>query len=276
MDLVEAFSGRAPVVVTGAGISVASGIPTFRGTDPDAVWAKDTTELGTVRYFRRDPAGSWRWYLARFDGVRAAAPNPAHHAITAIEAAVVARGAPFLCVTQNIDGLHVRAGTTGLVEIHGAARKIRCSRNNCPNGAPSGFLAWDDAMFTAFRADPRRETVPRCPRCDAPLRAHVLWFDEMYTDHADYQFHRALGAFGAASALVFVGTSFSVGITALAVEAAGRARIPVFVIDPGGPPRDAVELAAVGAIVIREPAEVVLPRVAAALGPPLDRSGLPG
>jgi NAD-dependent deacetylase len=72
--LEELDTGRL-VIVTGAGISAASGIPTFRGTDPDAVWKKDITELGTYRYFRQDPVGSWRWYLERFRHVEGARPN---------------------------------------------------------------------------------------------------------------------------------------------------------------------------------------------------------
>ena len=66
---VEAVGPGKITVVTGAGVSLASGIPTFRGTDPDAVWKRDVTELGTYRYFREDPVGSWRWYTSRFDGV---------------------------------------------------------------------------------------------------------------------------------------------------------------------------------------------------------------
>ena len=78
----EPLSDAYLVVVTGAGISLASGIPTFRGSDPDAVWKRDVTELGTFRFFTEDPVGSWRWYMSRFDKVLEASPNPAHHAPT--------------------------------------------------------------------------------------------------------------------------------------------------------------------------------------------------
>ena len=83
MQLADAFRATSgPVlVVTGAGISLASGIPTFRGTDPGAVWKRDVTELGTVRYFEEEPEGSWSWYLSRFDSVRDAKPNAGHHAL---------------------------------------------------------------------------------------------------------------------------------------------------------------------------------------------------
>ena len=69
------------LVVTGAGISLASGIPTFRGRDPGAIWKRDVTELGTFRYFSEEPVGSWRWYLSRFAKTVGAKPNPAHTAL---------------------------------------------------------------------------------------------------------------------------------------------------------------------------------------------------
>src|SRR5262245_27927002 len=98
MQLTDAFrSTPGPVlVVTGAGISLASGIPTFRGTDPGAVWKRDVTELGTVRYFEEEPEGSWSWYLSRFDSVRDAKPNPGHHALAALERWCASRSLPFL------------------------------------------------------------------------------------------------------------------------------------------------------------------------------------
>ncbi len=73
------------LVVTGAGISLASGIPTFRGSDKDAVWKRDVTELGTFHYFCMDPVGSWRWYLSRFAALAGAEPNDGHGALVALE-----------------------------------------------------------------------------------------------------------------------------------------------------------------------------------------------
>lgn len=246
-----------PVFVTGAGISVASGIPTFRGSEPDAVWSTDTLEMGTLAFFQRDPVASWSWYLRRFDGCRTAVPNPAHTALVAIEAWLTENGGRSLVVTQNVDGLHAAAGTRALVEIHGAARKVRCSRRGCANAAPNGCLPWDEAWFAPFRANPRPETLPRCERCGKPLRPHVLWFDEDYGGHADYRFSHAVHELQRASALVFVGTSFSVGITELALDSAVRRRVPVWVVDPF-----AREVPLATAKVVREPAEQLLPWVA--------------
>ena len=134
------------VVVTGAGVSLASGIPTFRGTDPGAVWKRDVTELGTNRYFEEDPAGIWSWYTSRFDIVLDKQPNPAHRALAAIERWQVARGGRFLLVTQNVDPLHERAGSERLVKVHGSADRVRCSRHRCVHGAPHG--SWSQVPGT--------------------------------------------------------------------------------------------------------------------------------
>ena len=91
------------------------------------MWKRDVTELGTNRYFAEDPAGSWSWYTSRFDIVLEKQPNPAHHALAAIERWHVARGGRFLLVTQNVDPLHERAGSEWLVKVHGSADRVRCS-----------------------------------------------------------------------------------------------------------------------------------------------------
>src|SRR4051794_18726541 len=91
------------LVVTGAGVSHASGIATFRGSDPGAVWANSVKEKATFAFFSRDPVGSWTWYLDRFRGLEDKQPNPAHHALRALETFQHARGGDFLLVTQNID-----------------------------------------------------------------------------------------------------------------------------------------------------------------------------
>jgi NAD-dependent deacetylase len=245
------------LVVTGAGISLASGIPTFRGLDPHAVWARDVTELGTKAYFKRDPVGSWQFYLARFDAARNAKPNPGHDALVALERWQLERGGRYLLVTQNVDTLHRVAGSRELVEVHGAADRVRCSQHGCSFGAPRGSIprAHIQAELDAFRAAPSDATVPRCAACGARLRQHVLWFDEMYTGHTDYQFERVQAAARDAAVVVFIGTSFAVGVTELVLDGAERRRRPTFSIDPGGlQPRPSVH-------VIAAAAEQALPRL---------------
>jgi len=247
-----------PLFVTGAGISLASGVPTFRGNDPDAVWANDILERGTLRYFQQNPVIAWDWFLQKFDTCRTAKPNPAHIALAEIETKLLSRGNKCLTVTQNVDGLHRAAGTQNLVEVHGSAWKMRCTNRHCVNGAPRGFLSWDDKVFTAFRTDPRMETLPQCPECGKLIRAHVLWFDEHYSGHEDYRIGEVYQATEEASLVIFVGTSFSVGITDLVLSAFLDSQKPTVVIDPHRtePPEIPYSFS-------RNPGEATLLRVAA-------------
>ena len=249
-----------PLFLTGAGISVASGIAPFRGSDPDAVWNKDVLEMGTFRYFRSNPADQWRWYLERFEACLTAEPNPGHDAIAGIESTLEASGRGCSVITQNVDGLHAKAGTKRLFEVHGSSRKMRCARNWCEFGSPNGTLPWDSTLFEAFRKSHKLEDLPRCPACLALLRPHVLWFDETYDSHKDYQHNAALEALHAASCVVFVGTSFSVGITEAAFWIRDTMGIPGFIVDP-----HLKQKVYADCHVIQEPSEVFLPTLCAAL-----------
>lgn len=252
-----AARGRFLVVITGAGISLASGIPTFRGSDKDAIWNKDVTELGTYRFFRQNPVESWLWSHRVFGGLKDAKPNPAHQALAAIERHHTAHGGQFLLITQNIDTLHEEAGSREVVKVHGSADRYRCaSPLGCVYGAPDGSIPAAEVDFAPFFADPKIEKLPRCKVCGDLLRRHVLWFDEFYQEHADYQWDRVQDAAQRMDALVFVGTSFSVGVTDMFLQAALFSRLPVFSIDPSGfRPHYRLE-------VIQEKAEELLPAVA--------------
>ena len=248
------------LVVTGAGVSLASGIPTFRGSDRDAIWKRDVMELGTHRFFQEEPASSWQWYLSRFEKVAGARPNPGHEALAALERFQVARGGDFLLVTQNIDTLHEQAGSSRMVKVHGSSDRYRCSRPGCELGAPSGSVPASEVDLAPFHADPTLANVPRCPACGGLLRMHVLWFDEYYNGHKDYGWDRVVdSAEKRAELVIFAGTSFAVGVTDLVLQSALSRRVPVFNIDPT--PR-------VGAGVVRSvaaPSEVALAEVVAAL-----------
>ena len=221
------------LAVTGAGVSLASGIPTFRGSDPGAIWKRDVTELGTHGFWLEDPAGSWAWYLSRFDKLHGAKPNAGHLALAALERWQIVRGGDLLLVTQNIDTLHERAGSERMVKVHGTSDRYRCDREGCACGPPLGSVPATAADLEPFRADQTLENVPRCPACGGFLRLHVLWFDEYYTQHADYRFDEVVRAARLDARLViFAGTSFSVGVTALVLEGALMRGVPVFNIDP--------------------------------------------
>ena len=248
------------LVLTGAGISLASGIPTFRGTDEGAVWTRDVTELGTYRFFRRDPVGSWQWYRERFRTALAAKPNAAHFALAELERWQRDRGGQFLLVTQNIDTLHEQAGSVEFAKVHGSADRARCSSPRCRSGSTE-TVAFASLDFSAFDREPRLEVLPRCARCQSLMRPHVLWFDEMYTGHVDYRWPAVTEACDRIGLVLAVGTSFSVGVTELVAVAANQRRAPMFVVDPSaapGPP-------GLRALHVREKAEELLPAVAAAL-----------
>ena len=123
------------LVVTGAGASHASGIPTFRGREPEAVWKQDDIDLATRRTFELDPVAQWSWYLRRFERLEGARPNPGHLALVELERWQTARGGGFLLVTQNIDTLHEEAGSRRLIKVHGSSDRLRCSRQGCRHGA---------------------------------------------------------------------------------------------------------------------------------------------
>ncbi len=146
------------VALTGAGVSAESGVPTFRDAQT-GLWARYRAEdLATPQAFQRDPALVWNWYAWRRSLVDAVAPNPAHHALAALE-----RKLPkFHLVTQNVDGLHRRAGSRHLLELHGDLFLTLCSAEGTP------VEDWDHTD----------QAPPRCPRCDAPLRPGVVWFGE--------------------------------------------------------------------------------------------------
>ncbi len=257
----EALGEGHLAVVTGAGVSLASGIPTFRGTDPEAVWQRELTELATNEYFQRDPVGSWQWYQRNFDHVLAREPNDAHRALASLERWHGGRGGRFVLVTQNVDPLHERAGSKALVKVHGSADRVRCVRRGCVHGAPHGSLERAAIDFGAFERAPSRATLPTCPACGALLRQHVLWFDEFYDEHGDYQWARVLEAAASMRLALFVGTSFAVGVTELFLRRGLDAGVPMFAIDPGAaaPPHPAVHL-------LRAPAEMLLPAVCTILG----------
>jgi len=262
-ELCRAYAQRQLLVVTGAGISLASGIPTFRGSDEGAIWKRDVTELGTFRYFSEDPVGSWRWYLSRFAKAVDAKPNPAHLALVALEGWCERQRGEFLLITQNIDGLHRAAGARNLVEVHGRADRVRCPRQDCPNGAPAGSLARADFDLAKFAAAPSLAALPRCPLCQAVLRQHVLWFDEYYDSHRDYEWPRVLAAAATADAVLFIGTSFSVGVTDLILNAALERHRPVVSIDP------ACAAPSPEVIGLRSRAEEILPAACRLLGAPM-------
>ncbi len=204
--LAEVRQARGNVVVlTGAGISAESGIPTFRGKE--GYWVVGSRnyvpqEMATAEMFLARPEEVWRWYLYRFGVVRGALPNAGHRALAELEQAL---GERFTLVTQNIDGLHRRAGNSEARTycIHGDAAWVRCARG-CGGNLPLPEFPPERDKDTPFTDEDRGRLT--CARCGGWLRPHVLWFDEYY-DEENYRMDSALRAVGAASLLLVVGTS---------------------------------------------------------------------
>ena len=148
-------------VVTGAGISAESGIPTFRGAG--GLWEGFRFEdLATPEAFVADPGRVWRWYRWRAEQYGDCVPNPGHGVIASMEAAYD----ELLVATQNVDGLHRRAGNVNVVELHGSIADMRCVA--CDRLAPFP------------RGPVPDDPIPSCAHCTASMRPHILWFGETY------------------------------------------------------------------------------------------------
>ena len=144
------------VFVTGAGISQESGIPTFRGKD--GLWRKyDPMQLATIDAFYDNPKLVWEWYEDRRKNILNAKPNPGHKAIADLE-----NYKKVIVLTQNIDGLHQKAGSSNVLELHGSIIRIKCT--NCD---------YQDNITSEFSSLP-----PKCANCDKILRPDVVWFGE--------------------------------------------------------------------------------------------------
>ena len=218
-------------ILTGAGVSVASGIAPFRRSN-DSLWERHVTEIATKQFFLEEPVKSWDWYLKRFEGILDKLPNPAHEALAHLEYWYQTRHREFTLVTQNIDTLHRKAGNHSLIEIHGRADMCRCINPRCEKSAPSGLIPSHEIDFETFMRMPSVETLPKCPLCSHLVRPHILWFDECYDEHVNYQYERALSTFQEADVLLFIGTSFSVGITETALYLAESGGADMWMIDP--------------------------------------------
>jgi NAD-dependent deacetylase len=251
------------LVLTGAGISAESGIPTFRGAE--GYWKIGSRnyhpqELATAEAFGKLPREVWRWYLYRRAVCRAAEPNPGHHALAKLEAAI---GDRFRLVTQNVDGLHLRVGHTRerLYQIHGNIDFMRCARRctDTLHPMPEAIapMGRDDALLDEEYA------LLRCPDCGQLSRPHVLWFDEYY-DEALFRAESALDAASEASLLVVVGTSGATNLPMQIGMLCARRGIPIVDVNPDENPF--TEMAThVGGFSLREPAGTVLPALCEAL-----------
>jgi len=170
-------------VLTGAGISADSGVPTFRGEE--GLWKNfRPEELASPHAFERDPKLVWEWYNWRRELLSTKEPNAAHTTLVKLEK----RMKNFWLITQNVDGLHPAAGSTKLSEIHGNIWKVRCT--NCGTVKPNHDLPI--------------AILPHCTDCQGLLRPHIVWFGESLNQQdLDCSFH----ALGGCEILLIIGTS---------------------------------------------------------------------
>ncbi len=191
------------VVFTGAGISAESGVPTFRGKE--GLWKRyRPEELATPQAFARDPKLVWEWYNWRRELIAPLQPNPGHRFVAALETL----GAQVTVVTQNIDGLHKKAGSTVIEEVHGNIWQVRCTK---------------EGTITENTHVPLPEIPPHCPECGALLRPNVVWFGEALPQDV---WMRALDAASKADLMLVIGTSAMVypaaGLPENTLAAGGR------------------------------------------------------
>jgi NAD-dependent deacetylase len=226
------------LVITGAGVSAESGIPTFRGKD--GYWRNlDPTKLATPEAFARDPNLVWDWYRERRQRIRKAQPNPAHQAI----AKLAVEAGEFLLVTQNVDNLHRRAGLPAekMVQIHGDIFMTRCSR--CDFRRYEHEQWHDDS------------SLPKCPECGALMRPGVVWFGEQL-DAGKIEIVENFMSGGDCDLVIVAGTTALFGyIIDWALRARGEAGqlIEVNV--------EATSLSQFATKSFREPAGIALPRL---------------
>ena len=230
---------RSITVLTGAGISAESGIPTFRDA-LTGLWSKHRPEdLATPEAFLRDPKTVWEWYAWRREKVRAVEPNAGHRALAALEETATRRGALFTLVTQNVDGLHHAAGSRRVHELHGNIRRVKCFDRG------HAVAAWADGG----------ELPPRCPVCSSMLRPDVVWFGEALPAA---ELEEAVAAASRCDVFLSVGTSGLVEPAASLAFTALAAGATVIEVNPERTPLSAS-------------ASIVLPGTAASILPSLVR-----
>ncbi len=201
-------------VLTGAGISAESGIPTFRG--PEGYWTVGSKEyrpeqMATVAMFSIDPWEVWSWYLYRRTVCRSADPNAGHFAVARMEEIL---GDRFRLITQNVDGMHLRAGNTPdrTFQIHGNLHFMRCAATCTPQLLPLPSALKDRGKNQHL--DEEEKAALACPGCGGVTRPNVLWFDEFY-DEPFYRANSAIQWAAGSDLLLVVGTA---GATTLPMQ----------------------------------------------------------
>ena len=252
------------LTLTGAGVSAESGVPTFRGEE--GYWRIGSRnyfpeELATRAAFMRMPDEIWGWYLYRRSVCRAASPNAGHLALAELERGLVERGEGdrFLLVTQNVDGLHLRAGNTlaRTYQIHGNLDFMRSIRDDDTQIYPLPKELGE--RWQRGRAiGPEQRDYLVSPRDASQVRPHVLWFDESY-DEERFRFQSTLEAVERAALVIVVGTSGATNLPSLIVHRTAERRVPLLVINRDPSPYSTMAERIPSGLFVQGPAGEVLP-----------------
>jgi NAD-dependent deacetylase len=249
------------LVLTGAGVSAESGIPTFRGKD--GYWRNlDPAKLATPEAFARDPQLVWDWYRERRQRIRNARPNAAHEAT----ARLAQRTDGFLLVTQNVDDLHARAGLPAekMVRIHGDIFVTRCSRCDFSYADRGGSPEPPDAcvvqptngrLRSIAATFEKASDLPRCPKCTALMRPGVVWFGEQLPWSELQRVEHFLDR-GACNVVIVAGTTATFGYIVDWALRASRDGAELNEVNPEETP-----LSRFATRLVREPAAIALPRI---------------
>jgi NAD-dependent deacetylase len=248
------------LVLTGAGVSAESGIPTFRGRD--GYWRNlDPAKLATPEAFASDPKLVWEWYRERRQRIRNAQPNAAHEAIVKL----AKHADEFLLVTQNVDDLHARAGTEkeNMVQIHGDIFVTRCSRcdfsyagrGGSPEPPGACVVQPTNGRLRSIAATSNDADLPRCPECHALLRPGVVWFGEQLSRNELERVEDFLDR-GACDVVIVAGTTATFGYIIDWALRASRDGAELIEVNPEETP-----LSRFATRLMRELAAIALPRI---------------
>jgi NAD-dependent deacetylase len=257
----ESLSGSGGItVLTGAGISAESGIPTFRG--PEGYWSVGSQvyqpqQMATFSMFQQNPRAVWQWYLYRLGVCLAAQPNAGHLALVHLAQMVPER---FALITQNVDNLHLQSGQRieHTFQIHGNICYVRCARDCCGrlDPLPTGVTGisknepLNDAQWQLLR----------CPACSGLLRPHVLWFDEAYNEHY-FHLHSVLQIARRTQLLIVVGTSAQTNLPNQIVSEVYRHGGIIIDVNIAQNPFGLLAARYERGLAIQEPSGMALPRI---------------
>jgi NAD-dependent deacetylase len=259
--LQEVGAGKSHVtILTGAGISAESGIPTFRG--PEGYWTIGSREyhpqeMATLQMFQQKPHEVWQWYLYRLGVCRQAPPNAGHLALVKLEKRLKTQ---FTLITQNVDSLHLRAGSTPerTFQIHGNVFFMRCTQECSSTIFPIPEILHHKKKTDKLTAEVLN--LLHCPNCGSMTRPHVLWFDETY-DEEHFRYASSLAVAEQTDLLIIVGTSGATNLPNQIAHTVFRQKKPIIDINIEKNPFSELAMNSNGGGFIQEPSASALPQI---------------